>query len=119
MSAQSLMTTLLICADMLRNTKVNRARCEAAASDPMLLATDLVDFLVKKGTPFREAHHIVGALVAEVEKTGMSLPKLAGKKFGPAAVRVFDVRRALAARTATGAPSPKNVSAQIARGRKL
>ncbi|MEI6083612.1 MAG: argininosuccinate lyase [Verrucomicrobiota bacterium] len=119
MSAQTLMTTLLICADMLRNTQINQSRCETAASDPMLLATDLVDYLVKTGTPFREAHHIVGALVAEVEKTGTPLPVLAGKKFGPAAARVFDVRRALAARTATGAPAPKNVAAQIARWKKL
>ncbi len=119
MSAQTLMATLLIVADMLRNTKVDRHRCEAAASDPMLLATDLVDFLVKKGTPFREAHHKVGALVAESERTGIPLPKLAGKKYGRATEKVFDVRRALAARTATGAPSPKNVRAQVARWKKL
>lgn len=119
MSAQTLMTTLLIVADMLRNTMVHRARCEAAASDPMLLATDLADFLVKKGEPFREAHHAVGQLVAESEKTGTPLPKLAGKKFGPAAARVFDVHRALAARTATGAPSLKNVRAQLLRWKKL
>jgi argininosuccinate lyase len=90
-----------------------------AASDPMMLATDLVDFLVMKGMPFREAHHAVGALVAEVEKTHISLPKLAAKKYGPAAGKVFDVRRALAARTAIGAPSPKNVAAQIKRWKKL
>src|ERR1043166_3857501 len=119
MSAQTLMTTLLIVADMLHATHVNRHRCEAAAGDPVLLATDLVDYLVKKGTPFREAHHVVGALVAESEKTGIALPKLAGKKYGPAAARVFDVRRALAARTATGAPSPVNVRAQLVRWKKL
>ncbi len=119
MSAQTLMATLLIIADMLRNTKVNRHHCEAAASDPMLLATDLVDFLVKKGKPFREAHHAVGTLVAESEKTGIALPKLAGKKYGRAAEKVFDVRRALAARSATGGPSPKNVRAQLTRWKKL
>lgn len=118
-SADTLLASLRVMADMLRHTKVNRPRCEAAASDPMLLATDLVDFLVKKGVPFREAHHKVGTLVAESEKTGTPLPKLAGKKYGPAAARVFDVRRALAARTATGAPSPKNVRVQIARWKKL
>jgi argininosuccinate lyase len=118
-SADTLLASLRVMADMLRHTKVNRQRCEAAASDPMLLATDLVDFLVKKGVPFREAHHRVGALVAEAEKTGTPLPKLAGKKFGPAAVRVFNIRRALAARTAIGAPSPKNVRAQLARWKKL
>jgi argininosuccinate lyase len=119
MSAQTLMSALLICADMLANTKVNRHRCESAASDPMLLATDLVDLLVKKGLPFRESHHAVGALVSESEKTGTSLPRLAGKKYGRAAEQVFDVRRALAARKATGAPSPQNVRAQIARWKRL
>jgi argininosuccinate lyase len=119
MSSQTLMTALLIVADMLHSTKVNRSRCEAAASDPMLLATDLVDLLVKKGKPFREAHHVVGALVAKSEKTGIALPTLAGQKYGPAAAKVFDVRRALAVRDATGAPSPRNVRAQIARWKKL
>jgi argininosuccinate lyase len=106
-------------ADMLGHTKASRARCEAAASDPMLLATDLVDFLVKRGMAFREAHHAVGTLVAEAESTRTPLPKLATKKYGAAAGKVFDVRRALAARTAIGAPSPKNVKAQIARWKKL
>jgi argininosuccinate lyase len=119
MSAQTLMSALLICADMLRHTRVNRSRCETAASDPMLLATDLADFLVKKGMPFREAHHAVGALVARSEKTGIALPVLAARKYGPAAANVFDVRRALAARTATGAPSPRNVRAQLARWKRL
>jgi argininosuccinate lyase len=118
-SADTLLASLRVMSDMLRHTHVNRARCEAAASDPMLLATDLVDFLVKKGTPFRKAHHLVGELVAEAEKTGVALPKLAAKKYGAAAARVFDIRRALEARTAIGAPSPKNVKAQIARWKKL
>jgi argininosuccinate lyase len=114
-SADTLQESLRVLADMLRHVTVNRQRCEAAASDPMLLATDLVDFLVEKGTPFRQAHHAVGALVAQSEKTGIALTKLAAKKYGPAAERVFDVRRALASRTAAGAPSPKNVRAQLAR----
>src|SRR5260221_6951268 len=106
-------------ADIVRQVKVNRGRWEAAASDPLLVATDLVDFLVKKGVPFREAHHKVGALVAESEKRGVTLPKLAAEKYGPAAARIFDARRALAARTATGAPSPKNVRVQIARWKQM
>lgn len=114
-SADTLGASLRVMADMLRHTKVNRARCEAAASDPLLLATDLVDFLVKKGMPFRQAHHAVGALVAESENRGITLPKLAAKKYGKAASAVFDVQRALAARKMTGAPSPQNVRAQIVR----
>jgi argininosuccinate lyase len=118
-SADILLSTLHIVAEMIGHIHVNHVKCEAAASDPMLLATDLVDFLVEQGTPFREAHHAVGALCAEAEKTHVSLPKLAAKKYGPAAGKVFDVRRALAARTGTGAPSPKNVAAQIKRWKKL
>jgi len=114
-SADTLSATLCVMTDMLRHITINRQRCADAASDPALLATDLVDFLVKKGTPFREAHHVVGALVAESEKTGTPLPKLAGKKFGPTAAKVFDIRQALVARKAIGAPSPRNVQAQIAR----
>ena len=118
-SADALLASLRVMADMLRYTKVNRARCEYAANDPMLLATDLVDFIVKRGTPFREAHHAVGALVLESENNGVPLPKLAAKKYGAAAARVFDVRRALSARRAVGAPSPQNVRAQLARWKCL
>jgi argininosuccinate lyase len=117
-SADTLSASLQIMAAMLRHTKVHKARCEAAASDPLLLATDLADFLVKRGMPFRQAHHAVGALVAESEKTGISLPKLAGRKYGAAAAKVFDLRRALAARKSIGAPSPQNVREQIARWKK-
>jgi len=118
-SADTLLGALRVMADMLRHTKVNRARCEAAARDPMLLATDLVDFLVMKGVPFRQAHHAVGALVALSEKNGTPLPTLAANKYGSAAGRVFDVRRALAARSVIGAPSPRNVLDQIARWKRL
>jgi len=118
-SADTLLASVRVMADMLRHVKVNRAACETAASDPMLLATDLADFLVKQGLPFRDAHHAVGALVAASEKSGVSLLSLAVQKYGPDAARVFDVRRALESRTATGAPSPKNVRAQLVRWKKL
>jgi argininosuccinate lyase len=118
-SADTLLASVRVMADLLRHTQVNRAACEAAASDPLLLATDLADFLVKKGMPFRQAHHAVGALVAASENSGVSLLSLAVQKYGAAAAQVFDVRRALESRTAIGAPSPKNVRAQLARWKKL
>ncbi len=68
-------TTRLMAA-MLQNTEVNRAACAAAASDPALLATDLADYLVGKGMPFRQAHHVVGAVVALAEKSGKPLNQL-------------------------------------------
>jgi argininosuccinate lyase len=47
---------------MLPELKINRERMENAARDPNLFATDLADYLVKKGVPFREAHETVGKL---------------------------------------------------------
>src|SRR5256885_3756831 len=49
---------------MLPELKINRERMESAAADPQLLATDLAEYLVGKGMPFREAHAIVGRLGA-------------------------------------------------------
>ncbi|NQU10468.1 argininosuccinate lyase [bacterium] len=117
-TVDALRDALPVFAAMLRHTRINPARCAAAAADPRLLATDLVDFLVKKGVAFRPAHQQVGRLVAEAELTGQPLPKLAAGKWGAAAARVFEPRRALAARRATGAPSPANVRAQLARWKR-
>ena len=75
-SADTVRAAARLMAAMLRNTTVNRAACAAAASDPALLATDLADYLVRKGMPFRQAHHVVGAVVALAEKTGKPLNKL-------------------------------------------
>jgi argininosuccinate lyase len=125
-TADTLRSTLGVLADMLLNTRVIAGRCESAASDPALLATDLADYLVKKGVPFREAHHIVGALVAEAEKQGKPLNALPleafralSPKFGSGVHQVFDVRKALAARALTGAPSPANVQRQLKRWEKV
>jgi len=105
---------------MLPELKINRERMEAAANDPNLLATDHAEYLVKKGVPFREAHEIVGALVANAVAQGTKLNAIALadlKKLSPLfdvdVVDVFDVRRSLVARRAVGAPSPENVKAQI------
>ena len=110
---------------MLRNTKVNSRACAVAASDPALLATDLADYLVKKGMPFRQAHHIVGKVVALAEKTGKPLNQLklaelqsVDKKFGRDALGMFDLKRAMAKRNLTGAPGTKEVAKQLARWRK-
>ena len=107
---------------MLPELKINRERMESAAADPQLLATDLAEYLVGKGMPFREAHAIVGKLAA----SGKPLTALADEEFRAASnvfdenVRdIFDVRKALSHRTATGSPSPENIERQIARWRKL
>jgi argininosuccinate lyase len=119
-SVDAVKNALEISAAMLPELKINRERMQAAATDPSLLATDLAEYLVKKGTPFREAHEIVGKIVArsaanEIPLNQVSLTEL--KNFSPRfdsdVAKIFDVRSALAKRRATGAPSAENIAAQI------
>jgi argininosuccinate lyase len=114
--------TVRVCAAMLRNTTVNRAACLAAAADPALLATDLADYLVRKGLPFREAHHAVGALVALAEEKDRRLNQLTPEEmrsvhpgFGKDARRVFNLRQAMQNRNLPGAPGTREVARQLAR----
>jgi argininosuccinate lyase len=124
-TADTVRATTRLMAAMLRNTKINKAACEKAANDPALLATDLADYLVRKGMPFRQAHHVVGAVVALAEKAGKSLNRLTSKElqsvdkaFGRDALGVFDLRRAMAKRNITGAPGTMEVAKQLARWRR-
>jgi len=111
---------------LLRNTTINKSVCLAAARDPALLATDLADYLVQKGMPFRKAHHVVGAVVALAERSGKPLNNLTladlqsvHKTFERDALTVFDLQRAMARRNLPGAPGTKEVAKQLARWRKL
>jgi argininosuccinate lyase len=91
-----------------------------------LLATDLADYLVLKGLPFRQAHHVVGSVVALAEQTGKLLSQLSlaelrsvDATFGRDALRVFDLKRAMAKRNLVGAPGTKELVKQLARWRAL
>ncbi|HEY2951355.1 MAG TPA: argininosuccinate lyase, partial [Verrucomicrobiae bacterium] len=75
-SADTVRACTRLMATMLAHTSVNAAVCAAAAADPALLATDLADYLVRKGMAFRQAHHVVGAVVALTEKLGKPLNRL-------------------------------------------
>jgi argininosuccinate lyase len=117
---------LHVFAAMLPELTINSGRMESAADDPNLLATDLAEYLVKKGTPFREAHEAIGKLVARAAVAKVALNNVSllemrevSKLFDDDVLQVFDVRGSLSKRTATGAPSPENVSSQIARWKSL
>jgi argininosuccinate lyase len=119
-SVDTISAALEVFSEMGPQLKFNRERMKAAATDPQLLATDLAEYLVKKGTPFREAHEIVGRVVGAAIARRKKLDEIPlvqlrkfSKQFDADVVRVFDVRRSLAARMAIGAPSPKNVKAQL------
>ena len=125
-SADTARATVRLMTSLLENTRVNASVCHAAASDPSLLATDLADYLVKKGMPFRQAHHTVGTVVALAEKACKPLNRLtlaelrsADRNFGADALKVFDLKRAMARRNILGAPGTKTVRKQLARWRKI
>src|SRR5262245_60546919 len=110
-TADTVMACTRMMAAMLRHTRVNKGACAAAAGDPALLATDLADYLVRKGMPFRQAHHVVGAVVGLAEKLGKPLNRLGLSElksvhglFAADALNVFNLKKAMGKRHIIGAP---------------
>ena len=104
---------------MVSAMQVNETTCRQAASDPLLLATDLADYLVRKGVPFREAHELVGKAVAASEKSETPLDQMdlgtVSSEFSSDASEVFSLESALRARTNPGSPSVENVQREVER----
>ncbi len=114
--------SLQIYAAMLREVKVNAGPCAAAVADWALLATDVADYLVLHGVPFRKAHEIVGKSVALCIERGAGFTELTmedykalSPAFEPDVYELFNVERSINARTNPGAPSKANVKAQLER----
>ena len=118
-----------LCAEVLAGVmgglRMRREACARAVADPALLATDLADYLVEQGVPFREAHHVVGAVVKLAETEGVPLNELSTAAvrrvhaaFGDDWAKVFDLSRAMTARRGTGMPGPTQVKKQLARWRR-
>jgi argininosuccinate lyase len=125
-AADNLMLALAAMTGMVGDMTANRAALEAAAGSGFSTATDLADWLVRElGLPFREAHHVTGALVALAEKQGCDLPdlSLADMKSVHADITegvfgVLGVQNSVASRRSYGGTAPDQVRAQIARWRK-
>jgi argininosuccinate lyase len=118
-SIDTLHLSLAVNTEMISAMTMRLDRCAAAAADPMLLATDLADYLVKKGVPFRHAHELVGRAVAESIATSIPLDQLELSKisehYGSDTAEIFQLQRALLARTNPGCPNPLIVKQQIER----
>ena len=124
-SCDTVRATVRIVGQMLRHTSVNKTACAEASADSSLLATDLADYLVRKGLPFRQAHHAVGAIVALAERTGKGIHELTTEEYqsvSPSFEKdvhgLFDLRAALSHRNLIGAPGSKEVQRQLARWKK-
>lgn len=91
-----------------------------AALDPQLLATDLADYLVRSGVPFRKAHEVVATIVRRAEDQGIPVDQLSLEVFQEAytgldsdVFQVFDWERSVEAREALGGTARKAVLDQI------
>lgn len=100
--------------------RFDRARMRAAVSSAMM-ATDLADYLVKKGATFREAHGAVGSLVRQAEEAGIEMTELPAEAFtqahalfGADARDALGAEASLAARNIAGGTGPEAVRAQLA-----
>ncbi|KAL8956411.1 MAG: hypothetical protein Q9193_006073 [Seirophora villosa] len=90
------------------------------ALEPSMLATELADYLVKKGVPFRETHHVSGKVVALAEAQGKGMDALGvrelrgvDKRFGDDVMACFDQEAAVEKRTAKGGTARESVREQI------
>ena len=98
----------------------------ARALDDAMLATDLADWLVAQGVPFRQSHHIVGQVVAEAERRGCPLSHLSLADlqaiypgFTQDALQVWDFQRSVEQRRAVGGSAKVAVQVQIRRAKAI
>ena len=124
-TADTLLITLEIYADMLRGIKVNKEAMRQAATEGFATATDLADYLVKKGTPFRDAHEVVALAVRHAVDKGCDLADLPlaelqkfSQHIAEDVYQVLTLEGSLASRNHKGGTAPQQVRLAIARARQ-
>lgn len=116
---------LTVMTQLISEIKVNSDRMEKASSDGFMLATDLSDYLVKKGMPFRESHRVVGEIVAYCLEKGndplhLSLEeyKRFSELFAEDIVKNLGLRASLEAKDIRGGTAPRQVKQALETARK-
>jgi argininosuccinate lyase len=125
-AADSLELGVAAMAGMIRDLKANPQRMRAVASADYSVATDLADWLVRKvGLPFRQAHHVTGALVGiaaekDVALDGLTLQQMQSvePKITRDVFKVLTVEASVAARKSLGGTAPANVARAVQEARK-
>ena len=121
-SAATLRDSLEVTAGAIATLRVDVERMRTAADDPMLLATDLAEILVREGVPFREAHEAVGRVVQNCLAKHLDLRELSREdlavfhpSFPAAASELLDLERSLEARSLVGGTARPQVTAALER----
>ena len=124
-TADTLLVTLEIYADMMRGITVNKEAMRKAAAEGFATATDLADYLVKKGMPFRDAHEVVAQAVRHAAEQGCDLADLpldALQKFSSDisddVYQVLTLEGSVASRNHPGGTAPEQVRIAIRRARQ-
>ena len=112
--------SLEIFAPMLLSMRVNADNCAAAAKRGFINATDMADYLTKKGMPFRSAYKLTGELVAKAQEKGMTLEEIpleslkeASELFEEDVYVALDLKTCLEKRVSEGGPSGKAIQKQL------
>ncbi len=124
-AADTLRETLAVFAELVPGIRANAESMRRAAQEGFATATDLADYLVRKGIPFRDAHEAVGQAVRFAEKSGRDLSQLSLaelRRFSSAVqkdvLRSLSLEGSVAARSHPGGTSPDQVRAAVRRARK-
>ena len=125
-TVDTLQITLRVFAEMVRTLTVNLDATARAARGGYMTATDLADYLAKRGLPFRQAHEVVGRIVRQCVESGRELTDLTLQDlqsysllFDEGALRVVTPEASVAARDVYGGTAPKQVHARLLEARQM
>lgn len=117
---------LQVTSTVMRNVKVNADRARAASSSGYMNATELADYLVRKGMPFRDAHEVVGKIVMRAIELGQELDRLSLaelREFSPVITDdvylALSLEQTLKSKSQVGGASPELLTAALARAREI
>ena len=111
---------------MVRTLRVDRARAKELLADESLYATDLADYLVKKGVAFRQAHETVGRIVTfaeakhtKVSKISLDILRKFSPKIGGDVYALFDPEHSVRLKRTQGSTHPTQIKKQIKKWKRL
>ncbi|MGE5589893.1 MAG: argininosuccinate lyase [Bacillota bacterium] len=123
-TVDTLRAALPLLAGMVGTLTVRRERARAMTADDDSAATDLADYLVRRGMPFRDAHMVVGRLVLSLSREGTALANVTAERlrqeselFGPDALEIIRPEQRVAARRTYSGTAPDSVASQLRRAR--
>jgi argininosuccinate lyase len=125
-SFDTLMLVLPAFTGMIATLEFNRSRLQDLSVAGFSMATDVADYLVRQGVPFKDAHEAVGKLVVFCEENGLELDQLSREQYEsisrqlkPELKDVLNLSTAIESRNSAGGTSSKQVIEQLVKLRKL